>query len=256
MPSRTTRPIVLVPPLLLAVAAVAYSGVLWEALLGFPLSPSASYLSELAALDRPYSALFRALDASTALLVLIALAVAWFGRTAAATPRSRWVWFSAAGLALFAVGTLADSASPMVCATSVSAACAAGDAAGTLGFGHELHSYTSVTALTGAIVAAVGLAMVTLRARRSAPKRAARGSVTWAFLLAALLVVVTAVVTAYALAGEATGALPEGGGYAQRAQTLLISLLLLTLARAYTRAYTTEYTRAQVLDAAQQEEAA
>ena len=66
-------PLVVVAQALLTLAGVLYAGVVLEAVVGWPLDPARSYLSELAALDQPTSGLFRSTDLVAGVLVVTGL---------------------------------------------------------------------------------------------------------------------------------------------------------------------------------------
>jgi hypothetical protein len=211
---------------LLVVAAITYSGLPWEAVAGFPLDPSRSYLSELAAADQQHGWLFRTLDAVTGALVLVALAVRGRAKGQAGLARA-----SAVALAAFAILTIVDASSPMACATSSSPRCAAADAANALGVSHQIHTVSSAGALTAVVVSAGLLAIAIARGRtRSRPVE--RGTF---FAVAGALVVVTVLVTVLALLSVGDGRLVHGGGLVQRAQTLLVSAYLVGFALLTTR---------------------
>lgn len=97
-----------------------------------------SFVSELAATGQPSALLMRTGDTLTALWATIAAAAGWKSR-AFSRVSCILIW----GFALF---TLLDVVFPMACAPSQSAACAAGDAAGTLGLRHSIHVVTSALA--------------------------------------------------------------------------------------------------------------
>lgn len=205
---------------LLLTAAVAYSGIPWEAAAGFPLDPSRSYLSELAAADQPNGLVFRALDAATGVLILAALAIR--GRAAATTGLTTGAAFA---LGAFAVLTIVDASLPMACATSASAACAQADAANTLGLSHQIHTMSSAGALTAVLVSAVLLVMALTRDR--APRSGGiRALEIVAWIVVAMLVATTVLVTVITVASTADGRLLDGGGLAQRAQVLWVSSYL------------------------------
>lgn len=243
-----------VPTGLLLFASMTYVGVLWEALAGFPLTPASSYLSELGARNQPMSAAFRLLDTASGILVVAAVSIG--GRTLIARRAGRLsarlapahcaiVWLIGGGLGLFGAGTILDSAFPMACATSLSATCAAADAAGTLGLAHQLHTFTSAGALTGAAAVACGLIVWgvdrlrgdrgTVRAQPGTARMHGALGAVLAIVIALAVLLSSAVVTGYALVGMADGVLPEGGGYVQRAQTVSISLMLVAVAFVYLR---------------------
>ncbi|MBN9142226.1 MAG: DUF998 domain-containing protein [Micrococcales bacterium] len=202
--------------ILLLAAAIAYSGLPWEAVAGFPLDPAGSYLSELAAADQPLGWLFRALDLTTGVLVLIALLVG--GRSGGAVAR-RGATLALAG---FAVLTIVDASSPMACASSASLRCARGDAANTLGLAHQIHTVSSAGALAALLVSAVLLAVAV--SRDAGWDRPVGRRLLLALVVS--IVAVTVLVSVLAVLSTDEGRLMSGGGYAQRAQVLLVSLYL------------------------------
>lgn len=202
------------------IAALCYAGLPAEALAGFPLDVSRSYLSELSASDQPTSGVFRVFDATAGSLVLVGVFRLRRQRVDDPWPL-RAALLGAAG---FGALTIADAAVPMACATSADAACAAADAAGTLGVAHQVHAVTSAGASTAVIVSAVLLVAATLR-RPASP----RGLTAVVRIGVAVLVVATAAVTVAAIVATTTGTLPAGGGYLQRAQVLLLSGYLAAL---------------------------
>lgn len=212
--------------ILFVCAAVAYSGVVWEALAGYPLDPSRAYLSELAAENQPTSPIFRGLDALTGVLVLVAVALTrarWASAAASATVR-----WSAMLLGAFAALTVADSLVPLACAGSADATCAAADAAGTLGFAHQVHAVTSSSALAAATASAVLLALATGARGTTDDGALPARSVLRAGLRIGVVVFVTTTigVSLLAVIGASTGTLPDGGGYLQRAQVVLLSVYI------------------------------
>lgn len=204
--------------ILLLSAAILYSGVPWEAAAGYPLDPSRSYLSELAAQDQPLGALFRSLDGLTGALVLVALALV------AGRPLSRLVRASAVALAAFAALTILDALSPMACATSADARCAEADAANALGLSHHLHAVSSAGALAAVAVSAVLLVIAAARDREAA-SAVARGALV---TVVAMLVAVTLIITLLAMLSAGDGRLIDGGGLVQRVQVLLVSAYLVS----------------------------
>ena len=202
---------------LLVVAAVTYSGFPWEAAAGFPLDPSRSYLSELAAADRPSGWLFRSLDITTGLLILAALVGA--PRRPRPVGLVRGAEFA---LAVFAFLTIVDASSPMACASSASLDCARADAANALGLGHQIHTVSSAGALAAILVSAILLSVSVLRGgprTRPLERRLLVGVV-------GLLAAVTLLVSVLALASTGDGRLVDGGGVVQRVQVLLVSMYL------------------------------
>lgn len=208
---------------LFAIAAVLYLGLPMEAVLGFPLDPASSYLSELAAKDQPHGVAFRLADGIGAVLVLVGVTLL---SARCAPPRGappRGAVYGTVTLALFAVATIADVIFPMACATSADPECARGDAEHTLGLSHQIHLVSSALALAAVNVSAVLLSAFATRRRR----RAHQGLPVALLVLAAVLLVSSVTVSVAALAGATDGALPAGAGYLQRVQTVSVCLYLL-----------------------------
>ncbi|WP_373306937.1 DUF998 domain-containing protein [Streptomyces longisporoflavus] len=210
--------------LLLALGAVAYSAWLLEAVLGTPLSPVNSYVSELAALDQPYGTLFRTTDLAAGLLILAGAAGAllWL-------PRRWWTVVGWAGLALYGAATAVDSRLPMSCAPTADALCEARERAGLVPLTHTAHVVSSSVAVTGALV---GMAALTLAARRygTLPSLVRPAGLLLLLLELAATVWTLAAVAAFD-AGYGTWAL----GMGQRLQVLLIAGWLGLLASALVR---------------------
>ncbi|MEU3632685.1 DUF998 domain-containing protein [Streptomyces fradiae] len=203
---------------LLALGALTYSVWLLEGPLATGLDPVQSYVSELAATDQPFGALFRATDLLAGLLLLAAA----LPRLLAARRRF-WAAGGWAALALFGAATAADSRLPLSCAPTVDALCAAREDAGLVPFGHTAHAVSSGLATTGAVTAVVAL---TVAARRYGwwPPLARTGP---------LLVVLELAATAWTLVGVAAFEAERGHwglGAGQRAQLLLLAVWLLVLA--------------------------
>lgn len=210
----------------LTLAAVLYLGVPLETAVGFPLDPTRSYLSELAAPDQRSSSLFRIADAvAGGLVVLGCLVMAHRG-----VQRDRLREATLLALGVFGLGTIADVVFPMACAPSASVQCAAADVAGTLGPVHALHTVASVIALAAAATTAVLLLLTAVRTPRE-PGRlrvssGLRRHVVCICAVTGLVIASSVVVTPMSMSNAATGTLPFGGGIAQRAQTLGISVML------------------------------
>lgn len=143
---------------LMLAAGVLYCSLLLEAAAGFPLSVQDSFLSELGARDQSTSLYARAMDLATGVLLLVSVVLAWPVR------RAQW---ELSGLlistAVFGLGTLFDSFSPMDCAPSVSAACRAAEANGQTGVALVLHEVTSTLAGLGSIAMGVFAVLVVRR---------------------------------------------------------------------------------------------
>lgn len=205
---------------LLAVAALGYCGVLWEALVGFPMDPTSTFLSELAATDQPTRWLFSATDLVSGLALLASGVLLLRSR---ARRGRRWVVAAAVALVVFGTGTVLDVLSPMPCAPSVDAACAAREAAVGLGFSDQIHKVTSVVADVAACVLALWVVLVGLRAGAGLVRRAA-------MVVGVAALGCSLVVSVLALQVELDGG--AAPGVLQRMQTTLFSLTLLGVAPA------------------------
>lgn len=83
----------LIAAIALTLGALAYASVLTEAALGYPLSPTLSYLSELSAADQASSALVRSMDAAAGMAFAAVGFYLWSRRRGAARdllPGVRW----------------------------------------------------------------------------------------------------------------------------------------------------------------------
>jgi hypothetical protein len=199
-------------------AGVLYCSLLLEAVAGYPLNIHYSFLSELGARDQPTSPYARALDLGAGVLLLIA---AILGRPAARMHRD------VAGLlisaAVFGVGTLFDSFSPMDCAPSLSEACRAAEANGQAGTALLLHEITSTMAGLGSVAMGI-FAVLVLR-------RSGWGGV-WGRVVAVLA---AGVAVTQAWLGIETGLEVLTGsdlhppGILQRVSVLLVCLMMATL---------------------------
>ncbi len=204
---------------LLTLAGILYVGVVLEAAAGWPLDPARSYLSELAALDQPTSALFRSTDLAAGALVvagLTALGVAHRRRRAAghpAAPLVQHVTFWALGT--FGLATMADALLPLDCALSVGD-CAAREDAGTLSPAHQAHTFSSVTSGISSFVASAGIVWLARARRRTLLGSSAR----LAGALGPFLGIVTGAI------GMFGSPLPLGTGIAQRIQIVAFSVVL------------------------------
>jgi hypothetical protein len=221
---------------LLVLGAVAYSAWLIEPVLGTGLSPVSSYVSELAARNQPFGTLFRTTDLTAGLLILTA-AVGALSRLPR-LPRLPCRWMNGvgwAGLALFGAATMVDSRLPMSCAPTADAGCAARERAGLVPATHAAHVVSSSVAVTGALV---GMAALTLAARRRGPSRSAAGPPDPSFapfVFVVLLELAATVWTLTAIAAFDAGYGSWGLGLGQRLQVLLIAVWLGLLARAVVR---------------------
>lgn len=204
---------------LLVLGALSYSLWVAELPLATGLDPLRSYVSELAAADRPLGALFRTADLVAGLLLLAAALPALL-----ASRRRFWTATGWASLALFGAATAVDSRLPLDCAPTADAACAAREDAGLVTAAHAAHAVSSGLAMAGAVTAVVALTVAARRYGRW-PLLARTGPVLVALELAA---------TAWTLAAIAASEAGRGHwalGAGQRAQLLLAAVWLLLLAR-------------------------
>lgn len=210
----------------LTIAALLYLGLPLEALSGFPLDPSSSYLSELAASDQPTSLLFRSTDLVAGGFVVLGCLLLR-GRGGRSDRRRTATLLT---LAVFGLGTIADVVFPMACAPSASARCAAADVAGRLGTVHMLHTASSMVALTAAATAAVLLLISVIRTppggTPAGDTSSARPRLVVLWVVVGVVIASSVVVTLLSVSSSATGVLPPGGGIAQRLQTAGISAML------------------------------
>ncbi|WP_257181175.1 DUF998 domain-containing protein [Corynebacterium cystitidis] len=175
----------------LLLGAVAYSTFIHEALLGFPLSPAVSYLSEYSALSSPYRPIFATSDVIWALCSFAGAGLLWFLHRPRLGIAHKLLLFALAGQALF---TLLDVAFPLPCAES-------------------LPSCTGETGLTVHVAASVAVAAMQMLVVVTAAFLAVRLHHYRAWFVA--LIVVYLVATVVLLAGEAFG---YPVGYSQRVQ--------------------------------------
>ena len=204
-------------------AGLVYSVFLVAPFLGTPLDPASSYVSELAALDQPLGALFRAVDALVG--IVVCLAAVWVVRSSGA----RAVRGAGTALGLFGIATLVDVAAPMACAPSADARCAAEELErSVLAFG--VHEVASAAANGAALVTVVLL--VTARTRGRTGAQAA--SPLECTLLAGLVLV--AVPGLLVVVEETVGlGLAAWRGYVQRVQVLALSAMIVTIGVATAR---------------------
>lgn len=199
---------------LLLLGGLAYTGVPWEALVGFPLDPAEAFQSELAAVDQPTRLLFALTDGFAGVAAVAAAALLWWGRARPGTVLERLL---PVPVLLFGVGTVADVLSPLPCAPSVDPGCAEADGLASAGTAHSL---TSLVATTALVLLAAGLAGLLIGLRR-------RGvAVPRAWWLPVLLYAGTSLVSAALSVADNLGAHPAGVGWWQRAQTAAASLCL------------------------------
>lgn len=158
-PSRDRRAVAL----LLLLGTLAYTAWVLEAVLSTGLAPTRTYVSELAARDQPYGALFRTTD-------LVAGVLVWAAGLRALLRLRPWGgWGTAgwAGLVLFGAATAVDSRLPLSCPPTVDPECAARERAGLVPVTHIAHATSSAIAVCGVLVALLSL---TLAARGHAPR--------------------------------------------------------------------------------------
>lgn len=153
--------------ILLVLAAIFYCGVLTEALLGWPLDPMSTFLSELAARDQPTSELFRSLDVASALSALAGSALLRHHVVGRGLPWLLTFW----GVIVLALATIADTALPLDCAVSF-AECALREQRGDVSAAHMLHTVTSTIAGTAGMCVALGTVWVWWGARSTAVRTA------------------------------------------------------------------------------------
>lgn len=132
----------------LFVGAVLYSNWLLEIVFRREADPDL-FISELAALDQPYSAWFRWGDRLTAIVLVIATVAG----LVLVRHSSRWSKVGWWLVGIFAVGTALDSTVwNMVCAEHLEPACRAEEASGTVSIGDQLHLLSSTIAVVAAIL--------------------------------------------------------------------------------------------------------
>jgi hypothetical protein len=143
---------------LMLVAGVLYCSLLLEVAAGFPLDVRYSFLSELGARDQATSPYARSMDLATGVLLLVAVLL-----TRPAARGQRELSGLLISTAVFGLGTLFDSFSPMDCAPSAGAACRAAEANGQAGAPLVLHEVTSTLAGVGSIAMGVFAVLVLRR---------------------------------------------------------------------------------------------
>jgi hypothetical protein len=206
----------------LVVWALLLGAVLYSAwLLGPFLDPDSrsmsSYVSEVAALGRPHSTLFRSLDFICGAVVLAAAAAG----IRYSPPRSLTLIGWCAVL-LFAASTIADSLLPLSCAPHSDPVCAANEASGDVPLTHQLHLVSSAMSAFAAVVAAPAF---TLAAYRYSNHRALQRTGVW---VTALLWTSTLAILGALLLGESGHA--AAIGLIQRVQLLMIAIGLFYVA--------------------------
>ncbi len=210
---------------LLILGAIAYTGVPWEAVLGFPLDPAVAFQSELAAVDQPTRVLFALTDGLAGVAAVVAAVLLWWGRPRGATLLERLV---PVPVLLFGAGTVADVLSPLPCAPSVDPGCAEADGLASAG---TAHAVTSLVATTALVLLAAVIAGLLIGLRR----RDVRVSPAW--WLPVLLYAATSLVNAGLSLADNLGAGAPGIGWWQRAQTAAASLCLAVLLPVLRRHY-------------------
>ncbi|MFJ3910165.1 DUF998 domain-containing protein [Streptomyces vinaceus] len=209
--------------LLIGLGAAAYTAWVLEVVLSTGLNPIETYVSELAAQDRPLGGLFRATDFTAGLLAFAGglLGLVWQLRGGGS--RRPWSVVGWAGVTLFGAATAADAWLPLSCTPTVDPVCAARETAGLVPATHQAHAVSSSLAMTGALVGIVALTLAARRYRRLAPL-ARYGPALVVLELLATAWTLTAI--ALFTAGRGTWALGAG----QRTQVLLVALWLGLLA--------------------------
>jgi hypothetical protein len=203
---------------LMLAAGVLYCSLLLEAAAGFPLDVHSSFLSELGARDQSTSLYARGMDLATGVLLLVAVLLA---RPAARAQRE--LTGLLISTAVFGVGTLFDSFSPMDCAPSASAACRASEANGQVGVALVLHEVTSTLAGLGSIAMGVFAVLALRRFGRGGP---------WAKVVAVLAGAVAVTQTWLGVQtghDVLTGNELDAPGILQRTSVALVSLMLGTV---------------------------
>lgn len=129
------------------VGLIGYCDFPLEWVLGSPLSPTRSYISELAVAGQPYYQIFRISDlvAGIGFAILAGVLVIW--RT------SSQMLLGSAALAVAAATSIVDSLSPMSCAPSVDPQCWAADHAPLSAQLSQLHTVSGVVGFTAVLIA-------------------------------------------------------------------------------------------------------
>lgn len=221
----------------LCAGAIGYAGPILEALVGYPLDPAHSFLSELAARNQPFHVLFRSADAAAALAVLIgALCMARLARprlnrvvgdpATGSFLQRIWArlrddaWLRTAmpiALATFGVATVLDAALPMDCATSI-AECRALERSGQVSLSHHLHAFTSSVAGAGIIAVCIIFLLLTIGRTISGDRR-------WRAWVIRLGQIVAGVVLALLVGQLFFMAVGIPLGWVQRVQVLATSVI-------------------------------
>lgn len=180
--------------------AVVYFAWLVSPLLDPQLHPWTSYASEYFVADRPAASVLRTADGLSGMLLVVIAVLSharvrtlWRGLPGGIAPghddapartlrRGRAAVRTWAGaLAVAGAATVVDAINPMTCAPSVSPACAAAEAAGTLPVQHHLH--TGSSALVGIAFVVAMLASLVLSTREDRVVRIA----SWAGIVTTAL---------------------------------------------------------------------
>lgn len=201
---------------LLVVAAVAYSGLPFEAAAGFPLDPMTAYLSELAARDQPSRPLFTVVDTVAGSAATLAAILLLRAHVVVRSHRSTWTPWIPTMLVLllvFGVATVADVLNPMACAPSADVGCARAERSWELGTTHVVHLGTSGLATVAAVGVCVSLLVLLTRSRRHLP-----GARWWD--VAPLSALVLSAVVAVIAVSDTFGVRPPAVGWWQRGQII------------------------------------
>ena len=200
---------------LLMVASICYATWVLGHVLNAQLSPYTSYASELAAVGEPLSWFFRIGDLFAGALVTAGSLAMWT-RTLHGPHRTGW-----AALVVFGAVTMVDAVSPLSCAATVDAACAARENALQVPPSHLTHMATSVIVGIAILVAMVCLSLPHGRSLVVAPR--------WPGLLTALAGVYGVTLLWTVLASFHIGPLGHTLGVAQRISLGAASGWLLTV---------------------------
>ncbi|GAB98288.1 hypothetical protein BJY21_000899 [Kineosphaera limosa] len=199
-----------------AFAALLYSAWLMGPWLNPEHDTTASYVSELAASDQPFSRVFRGFDAAAGLMLALAVGVllvrdsgSWLARLRRNGPY--------VALGLFGLATVADSLLPLSCAATADPICAAEEKLGLTPWTHQLHTVSSSLAGALAVVALVWAAARVWRRRREG------AAPSWLVAPAIGLALVHTVALGYTLL-EIAGLGVGGLGWAQRVSLAALAL--------------------------------
>lgn len=205
---------------LMVLAGIFYASFITEALLGFPLDPTVSYLSEYTSQASPVRPLFVATDLASSALVFVGAVVLYRAARGArgghaGARRWSWVqWIVAVGVVGSAAATVFDSFSPMRCAESLPHCPVA----------EELtrHDISSSLAGTFQAVLAVGAILWFIRRMRwvRGVEGARTGVVRAVAAAAGVLFIVTTAVLMYQIE------IQRLFGLGQRVQTFLAAVLI------------------------------